>query len=101
MASRAWQYHVNHKINNKLLFVRLVQITLVVDAEISRGAKASLKALLVMGRGAWVDVYSPVAGVVDERCEEVGSWVIVGENASYCVDTVLVLFLGSYMNKMN
>ncbi len=54
-----------------------------------------------MGRGAWVDVYSPVAGVVDERCEEVGSWVIVGENASYCVDTVLVLFLGSYMNKMN
>ncbi len=54
LASRMWQAFVDHEVNKKLLFARLVQTTLVVCAESREGAQASLDALLDVGeRHGW------------------------------------------------
>jgi hypothetical protein len=60
LASRVWQAFVDHEINGKLSFVRLVQTTLVVGAEDRDGARASLEALLEVGeKHGWSFSVSP------------------------------------------
>ena len=62
LASRMWQAVVDHEVNQKLPFVRLVQTTLVVCAESPEGAQASLDALLEVGeKHGWLFSVSPPA----------------------------------------
>jgi hypothetical protein len=50
LSSRIWQVFLNHEINSKLPFVRIVQTTLVVCAEDYDGVESSLEALFDIGR---------------------------------------------------
>lgn len=75
MASRIWQLFVNHEINDKLPFVRLVQTTLVVCAEDREGASANLKALFDVGKkhGWTFSVPSPSLWTNDIKMLGLGS----------------------------
>ncbi|KAI1073867.1 hypothetical protein F5B20DRAFT_565710 [Whalleya microplaca] len=62
LASLLWQCFVNLELNSKLPCVRLVQTTLVICAEDRDGAKASIKALLDIGKEhGWTFSIPPAA----------------------------------------